>query len=78
MNLSLIGGVGHNMRVANARCCKTIGEKRCIGINAIAVKTSDWNECTHCLATGYYRNKECPSCKGAGYLFTGLRDTETV
>src|SRR6266550_6342313 len=22
-------------------------------------------------ATGYYRNKECPNCKGAGYLFMG-------
>jgi DnaJ-class molecular chaperone len=72
------GGVGYNIRVANGRCCKTIGEKRCSGINAIAVKTFDWGECTHCQATGYYRNKECPNCKGAGYLFVGLRDKETV
>jgi DnaJ-class molecular chaperone len=72
------GGVGYNMRVANGRCSKTIGEQRCSGTNAIAAKPSDWIECTHCQATGYYRNKECPSCKGAGYLFVGLRDKAAV
>ena len=72
------GGTGYNRRVANGRCCKIIGEQRCNGINAIAEKTIDWIECTHCEATGYYRNKECPSCRGAGYLFVGLGDKETV
>jgi hypothetical protein len=72
------GGVGYNMRVANGRCSKTIGEQRCTGVNAIAAKTFDWIECVHCEATGYYRNKECPNCKGAGYLFVGLRGKETV
>jgi DnaJ-class molecular chaperone len=72
------GGVGYNIRVANGRCSKTIGEQRCTGVNAIATKTFDWTECIHCEATGYYRNKECPNCKGAGYLFVGLRGKETV
>jgi DnaJ-class molecular chaperone len=72
------GGAGYNMRVANGRCCKTSGKQRCSGTNAIATQEFDWSECTHCLATGYYRNKECPSCKGAGYLFVGLRDKATV
>jgi DnaJ-class molecular chaperone len=72
------GGAGYNIGVANGRCCKTSGEERCSGINAIATKTSDWNECTLCQATGYYRNKECPNCKGVGYLFAGLRDKATV
>jgi hypothetical protein len=71
------GGAGYNIRVANARCCKTSGEQRCSGINAIAIKT-DWIECAHCQATGYYRNKECPNCKGAGYLFVGLKDKATT
>jgi len=71
------GGVGYNMRVANGRCSKTIGEQRCSGVNAIAVKNFDWIECIHCQATGYYRNKECPKCKGAGYLFVGLKGKET-
>jgi DnaJ-class molecular chaperone len=71
------GGAGYNIRVANARCCKTRGEQRCSGINAIAIKT-DWSECAHCQATGYYRNKECPNCKGAGYLFVGLKDKATT
>jgi hypothetical protein len=72
------GGAGYNMRVANGHCCKTREGKRCSGINAIAINTLDWTECTHCRATGYYRNKECPNCKGAGYLFVGLRDKAPV
>ena len=72
------GGAGYNMRVAKGRCCKTSGEQRCNGINAIAIQAFDWSECTHCQATGYYRNKECPKCKGAGYLFVGERDKATV
>jgi DnaJ-class molecular chaperone len=72
------GGAGYNMRVANGRCCKTRGKQRCSGTNAIATQEFDWSECTHCEATGYYRNKECPSCKGAGYLFVGLGDKATV
>jgi hypothetical protein len=72
------GGVGYNIRVANGRCSKTIGGQRCSGVNAIAAKSFDWIECIHCEATGYYRNKECPQCKGAGYLFVGLRSKETV
>lgn len=72
------GGVGHNIRVVGGRCCKNIGEQRCDGINAVAAEKLDWQECTLCQATGYYRNKECPDCKGAGYLFSGLRDTAAV
>jgi DnaJ-class molecular chaperone len=71
------GGAGYNMRVANGRCCKNSGEQRCDGINAI-IKTLDWGECTHCQATGYYRNKECPNCRGSGYLFVGLGDKATA
>jgi DnaJ-class molecular chaperone len=72
------GGAGYNIRNANGRCCKTSGEQRCSGINAIAIKAFDWSECTQCEATGYYRNKVCPNCKGAGYLFVGLRDKATA
>ena len=67
------GAAGYNIRVANGRCSKTIAEQRCAGSNAIATQSSDWIECAQCQATGYHRNKECPACKGAGYLFTGLR-----
>jgi hypothetical protein len=72
------GGVGYVMRVANGRCCRTVGGQRCSGVNAIAVESSDWIECGHCEATGYYRNKECPNCKGAGYLFIGLQNNKAV
>jgi hypothetical protein len=71
------GGAGYNIRVANGRCCKISDEQRCGGVNATAIET-DWIDCAHCEATGYYRNKECPNCKGAGYLFVGLRAKATV
>ena len=61
------GFPGYNIRVANGRCSKTVGEERCSGVNAIAANKADWIECMHCQATGYYRNKECPKCKGAIY-----------
>jgi hypothetical protein len=63
------GGVGYNIRVANGRCCRTVAGRRCNGTNASALNNSDWEECSYCLATGYYRNKECPQCRGAGFLF---------
>jgi DnaJ-class molecular chaperone len=71
------GGAGYNARVVGGRCCKNKGEQRCDGTNAVANKL-DWEECTHCQATGYYRNKECPECKGAGYLFVGQGAEATV
>src|SRR6267154_3360651 len=71
-------GAGYNMKVANGRCCKASGEQRCRGINAIATKKLDCSVCTRCPATGYYRNKECPNCKGAGYSFVGMRNKATV
>ena len=71
------GGAGYNIRVANGRCCRNISERRCSGSNAIAVETV-WSECAQCQATGYYRNKECPNCKGVGYLFVFFRDKTTA
>ena len=75
---TVCGCVGYQMRAVNGRCCKTIGNERCIGVNAIANKTLDWNECPQCQASGYYRNKVCPNCNGAGFLFVGLRDAATI
>lgn len=71
------GAAGYNSRVASSRCCKTIGEQRCNGVNA-AVKSADWIDCTQCASTGYYKNKECPQCKGAGYQYLGLKGKESV
>ncbi|HET9802056.1 MAG TPA: hypothetical protein VFP96_02350, partial [Candidatus Acidoferrum sp.] len=68
---------GYNLAVANLRCSKINGEQRCNGIRALAKEISDWDECTLCWATGYHRNKECPGCKGVGYIFV-LRDKAAV
>src|ERR1700676_3949640 len=72
------GCIGYNIGVSNGRCCKTRDKQRCGGINAIAREASDWSECTQCQASGYYRNKACPNCNGAGYLFEGARHEATV
>jgi hypothetical protein len=48
---------------------KSTANNVCNGINAIAREISDWGECALCQATGYHRNKECPNCKGVGYIF---------
>ena len=71
------GGAGYNLAVANRRCSKINSEQRCNGTNAIAKEISDWDECALCQATGYHRNKECPNCKGVGYIFV-TRDKVTV
>jgi hypothetical protein len=72
------GGAGYNLMVANRRCCKIIGEQRCSGVNAVTANKADWIECIHCQATGYYRNKECPKCRGAGYQLARLPDEAKV
>lgn len=71
---TLCGGAGYNSRVADRRCSKTIAGERCNGTNANALNPSDWEDCSYCAATGYYRNKDCPQCQGVGYLF--VRPTE--
>ena len=72
------GGVGYNSRVADRRCSKTIAGERCGGTNANALNRSDWEDCSYCEATGYYRNKDCPQCQGVGYLFVRPREKQTI
>jgi hypothetical protein len=68
------GNAGYNRSVAEHRCCKIIAGERCKGTNATAIHRTDWEDCSNCEASGYYRNKDCPQCHGVGYLFT--RPTE--
>jgi DnaJ-class molecular chaperone len=63
------GAAGYDVRLTNLRCCKTVGGERCNGVNESAVRNIDWKECSYCGASGFYRNNECPQCKGVGYLF---------
>ncbi len=72
------GGVGYNIKVADRRCSKTIAGERCIGTNASAMELTDWEECSYCGATGYYRNKDCPQCQGVGYLFVRPRGKQAA
>ena len=57
------GGVGYNSRVADRRCSKTIAGERCGGTNANALNRSDWEDCSYCEATGYYRIKTVRNAK---------------
>ena len=68
------GGAGYNSGVTDRRCPRIIAGERCNGINTSARNSGDWEDCSNCEATGYYRNKECPHCRGVGYLF--VRPTE--
>jgi len=68
------GGAGYNSKVTDRRCCKSNAGERCNGTNADASNRADWEDCSYCEATGYYRNKDCPQCQGVGYLF--VRPTE--
>jgi DnaJ-class molecular chaperone len=72
------GGAGYNSRVAGRRCCKTIAGERCNGTNAGALNRGDWEECSFCEVTGYYRNKDCPRCQGVGYLFVRQGEKQAV
>lgn len=63
------GAAGHNARVANSRCSKTLNGERCSGIIVLARNVEDWNQCANCYATGFSRNKLCSSCLGVGFLF---------
>ena len=75
---TICGSAGYNSRVTGGRCCRTIGGERCNGMNAGAANRSDWEDCSNCGATGYYRNKDCPACQGVGYLFLGPREKQAV
>ncbi len=72
------GAAGYNSRVADRRCCKTIAGERCNGTNETAVNRGNWDDCPFCEATGYYRNKECPQCRGVGYLFVSTGEKQAV
>jgi hypothetical protein len=72
------GGAGYNSRVADRRCSKNIAGERCNGTNARALKQSDWEDCSNCESSGYYRNKECPRCQGVGYLFVRPKEEQAV
>jgi DnaJ-class molecular chaperone len=75
---TLCGGAGYNSRVVDRRCCRTIDGQRCDGTNANAPNRGDWEDCSYCDATGYYRNKDCPQCQGVGYLFVRPKEKQVV
>ncbi len=75
---TICGSAGYNSRVTGGRCCRTIGGERCNGMNAGAANRSDWEDCSNCGATGYYRNKDCPQCQGVGYLYLRPREKQAV
>jgi len=63
------GAPGHNIALANGKCGRMFGTKRCTGMNQSAIGEKDWAECPSCAATGYDSASQCMQCKGAGWLF---------
>ena len=70
------GNAGYNLSLANSRCGKNIGGKRCEGTNMRATGHGDWQECSFCQAIGVEHNAPCSQCRGVGWLF--LRSTQGV
>jgi len=68
------GNAGFNLTLANGRCGKNIGGKRCEGTNARATDEGDWQECSFCQAIGVEHNAPCSQCRGVGWLL--LRSTQ--
>jgi hypothetical protein len=61
---------GYYFVLANVKCCRRIGTKRCEGFIQVAIGTKDWTECPLCLATGRDGNKVCSQCfLGSGWQF---------
>ena len=63
------GTPGYDIRLANAKCGRMAGKKRCKGTNSSANQENDWAECLACNATGWTGNGSCEQCEGAGWLF---------
>ena len=61
---------GYYFVLANVKCSRSIGTKRCEGFIRVAIRQNDWAECPSCLATGSEGNKVCNQCVlGSGWLF---------
>jgi hypothetical protein len=65
---------GHNIQLANGKCGRMVGTKRCTGTNQSAIGDNDWGECPSCAASGYDGAAQCRQCdRGSGWVF--VRDS---
>ena len=63
------GGVGYSITLANGKCGRMYGGRRCHGINRSAVGEKDWAECLACWGTGRDVGTICHECEGSGWNF---------
>jgi len=65
---------GYNIQLANGKCGRMVGTKRCTGTNQSAIGDNDWGECLPCAASGYDGAAQCRQCdRGSGWVF--VRDS---
>jgi hypothetical protein len=57
------------IQLANGKCGRMIGNKRCKGTNSSANQENDWGECPSCAGSGSEGAKQCSQCEGPGWLF---------
>jgi hypothetical protein len=69
------GAPGYSKQLANGKCGRMSGTKRCMGTNQNAIGENDWAECPSCAATGYEAASQCRQCKCGGWLF--IRDARS-
>ena len=61
--------ISYSMTGINGPCGRTVGGRRCRGVNGSALNENDWAVCDQCTGTGSVDNSRCQYCSGAGWLY---------
>ncbi len=62
------GHVSYSLNLINGPCGRTVGGKRCRGVNGSRLNTDDWAECDGCAGSGCANGSRCVRCDGAGWM----------
>jgi hypothetical protein len=62
------GHVSYSLNLINGPCGRSVGGKRCRGVNVSRLNTDDWAECDECAGSGSANGSRCVRCEGAGWV----------
>lgn len=62
------GAVTYALNLINGPCGRTVGGKRCRGVNGSRLNATDWAECDVCAGSGRISESRCHRCDGVGWL----------
>jgi DnaJ-class molecular chaperone len=63
------GAMSYVGTLIGGSCGRTVGGKRCRGVNRSALNETDWAPCDRCAGSGLVLSSRCDDCRGAGWLF---------